>query len=235
MKTTAIVLALICGAVAAAGAAISQVPIMLLGLLGALATMVWFGMSSAKQRRLSDDYDQLPPDQKILIRPIYKLHQELQATAQRATDATAKVIAEEAVVESQTILTHSLKLVEARVQMRKGLHSRSGAASDLAELRGKLESATDEGERQAFQAAIEAREKESSYYGSMDAGIEKIDATLRQAEASLAEIKARLALAASAPEGDTSAHTELEETLTRLRSLSVSFDEAEELLKGKTG
>jgi hypothetical protein len=234
MKTTAIVLALVCGAVAAVGAAMSQVPIMVLGLLGAVATMVWFGMSSAKQRRLSDDYDQLPPDQKILIRPIYKLHQELQATAQKATDATSKIIAEEAALESGSILTQSLKLVEARVQIRKGLHSRSSATSDLTELRGKLTDATDEGERQALQAAIDAREKEASHYGSMDASIEKIDATLRQAEASLAEIKARLALASAAPE-DTGAHTELEETLTRLRSLSVSFDEAEELLKGKTG
>ena len=71
---------------------------------------------------------------------------------------------------------------------------------------------------------------EGSHYDRMQQSLLEIDLDVKKAEAALSELRARLAVSATvSPE--VGGQNELDEVVSRLKSLSVSFDEAEEMLK----
>jgi phage shock protein A len=64
--------------------------------------------------------------------------------------------------------------------------------------------------------------------------LERIELGLRQAEAALAEMRARLAAAPLEAQTDAPGE-DLRETVGRLKALGTSLEEAEEWLKGSSG
>ncbi|HZH99330.1 MAG TPA: hypothetical protein VEX38_10195 [Fimbriimonadaceae bacterium] len=224
---------ILCGAGALVGALMGQPIIFAFAFFALVVIMIVAGNRITQENRQETYEDELSPESRTLLRPIRKLHQELAQFVSSSDQSEIRVIGAEALHESRTIVQHCVKLLQLRSEVRRSLQGKYAAETSLSELRASLESASGESERASLQTAMEAREKEMAHYAEQEAALGNIEGQLRQAEAALSELKARLMLSAST--GDEAANSdELSGTLARLRSLSGSLDEAEELLRGET-
>jgi hypothetical protein len=104
------------------------------------------------------------------------------------------------------------------------------AEQEVEDLTQRAESATSEAERQALEGAREARQLELGHYDKVTTTIAHIDSGVRQAEAALSEMKARLAVSSGSEKALSAGDEELRDTVGRLKSLSVSYAEAEQTL-----
>lgn len=90
-------------------------------------------------------------------------------------------------------------------------------------------------EEGAVDSALQARRLELEHYAAGEAAIAGIDSGVRQAEAALSEMKARLEVGLSRQQAEWSATSdELRETIGRMKALGISYDEAEEFVKDLT-
>lgn len=92
---------------------------------------------------------------------------------------------------------------------------------------------TESGEEDAaVKSALQARKLELEHYAAGEAAIATIDNGIRQAEAALSEMKARLEVGLSRQQAEwASTSDELRETIGRMKALGISYDEAEEIVK----
>lgn len=172
---------------------------------------------------------ELGAEARWLLRPLRELRDQLSAIAERSSsDSTAPVIAREAVAEADHILESAQGLVRAREALKRGLKGQGEAETNLERLKRELPAATSDSERQSLESAISARESEIGAYASAKQRIADIDGKLRHAEATLSELKARLATGMVSNTEAT--EQEFTDMVTRLKSLGQSFDEAEETL-----
>lgn len=163
------------------------------------------------------------------LAPLRRLRTEIrEIVAAKAGDPSVTVVGAEAVHEAERIYEQCVHLLKARRELNRAFVGRSAATQELEKLERDLASATSDVERSALESALEARRLEASHYTTADQALERIDAGLRQAQAALSEMKARLATVSA---GNTETSFELEETLGRLRTLGTSLDEAEAWLK----
>jgi hypothetical protein len=222
-----------CGIAALAGAFYGQPIIFALALFMMVVIMIIAGNRVTRENRAESYQDDLNPEARTLLRPIRKLHQEL-AQFVSSTDRTeVKVIGTEALSESRAIVQHCANLLQLRTEIKRSLQGRYTAEKDIGELNESIQSAQTESEKQSLETALQARQKELGHYVQQEEALSSIEGQLRQAEAALAELKARLMVSASSSE-EVSNPDELTSALSRLKSLSGSLDEAEELLRGGT-
>jgi hypothetical protein len=216
-------------AVAAAAAAFGRFPIAALALVCAVGVAVIGAMKAAQAGRAEDEFEDLPNEDRARLAPLRKLRREIRAIVEgRKDDVSIAVVGAEADAEAGHILTQCARMVQLRRELRKNL-SGSDSEQEIATLEQELSESQSDAERAALQAAISARRTEADHYRKASDALERIDASLRQAEASLSEMKARLAT--SLADADESPRTELLDTIGRMRALGTSLDEAEEWLK----
>lgn len=224
-------LALVSAALVVAGLATSSIALALLGGV----VLVGGGLAlTLKQNRATTStslLDTVRPEDRVRLRPIQRLRDEIEAlVAANRNSAAIAVVGAEAVAEAQRILEHAATTLQIRAQVRRPLAESGEPSAEIAQLERDIAAAQSEPEREALQSALAARQLEAQHYEQIRAAVDRIDVGLKQAEAALAEMKARLA--ASAAEGrDEAANSELRDTLGRLKTLDASLDEAQDLLR----
>lgn len=206
----------------------------LLAMLTAVAVAAVASIGAAQRQRQATGVEDLPHESRALLRPILRLREELREFVGKHSESAAlKVIGAEALQEADTIVEHATRLLTLRAQTKKAALGRSLSEQEVAQLEVQLEGATNPAERQALENALAARRAEREHYGPLQDSLRAIDSSLKQAEAALSEMRARLNLAVSDEARFVSGdQQDLNDTVARLRSLSASMDEAEELLRG---
>lgn len=221
-------------AIAVGAVLLKSIPLVLIGAtiwVGAVAVAVIKSGGSDSQR--APHPSELDAETRMALKPILALRDQLAAlSSSSGGSADVSVIAKEAVAEANLLIDHAQKLAERRVALRRSLRERAEAELALSKLEQSLAAATTDGERSSIQAAIAARHEEIGHYADAERAVEQINSKLREAEASLSELKAKVSAATAARSGDLD-HEEVGDLITRLKSLSRSFDEAEELLQDK--
>lgn len=207
-------------------------------LLAAIAIVVAVGlvaigaMRKTGEARMADPTLEMDPDSRSLYAPVRRLTNELEALIQKNPDSSLlKTIGNEALREAQRIRDQVAEGLQVRSQLKRASRGRSLAIQEVDKLQAQISDAKTDGERAALQSALTARQLELGHYTQVEETIGRIDSGVRQAEAALSEMKARLAVGAG---GEAAARAssvdDLRDTMSRLKALSLSVDEAEELL-----
>lgn len=184
--------------VAGYGAWAEDYAIAALGLVCSLGCAVVLALDIARRQRQGDPFGSLGNEARALLRPIRKLHGELEAFAQGPGSEAVRIVAAEALDEAAGITRQAIKMVSLRKKIKSAI---AGGAADA----------------------------------GMKASMDQIDASLGQAEAVLSELKAKLVASSIAPGAADSEAADIRESTNRLRALSVSIDEAEQLLEEHPG
>lgn len=202
----------------------------LLGVLGfvGLAAQSIVGNRRSIETGARDD---LTNEDHARLSPLRKLRKEIHAIVEaKRSDPTVAVVGSEAVQEADRIYDQCAQLLKVRRELNRAFGGRAAAERELQTLERDLASAATEVERSALASALEARKLEAAHYAHADNALERIEAGLRQAQAALSEMKARLATVSA---GQLGSSNDLEETLGRLRTLGTSLDEAEAWLRSQ--
>lgn len=226
------------------GSLVALLAAMALGVLGqyalaAIALIAWVGllafgsMRQTSTARATDPTEDMDADSRALFVPIRRLSNEIEGLVEKNGDtALMRTVGAEARDEAWRIREQIGHALVIRGELKKALRGRSTAAQEAGDLEAKASQAMTDAEREALTGAAEARRLELSHYETVEQALARIDGGVRQAEAALSEIRARLAVAASgekAAQADQS--DDLRETLGRLKALSLSVDEAEQMLR----
>lgn len=213
---------------AVVGFAVSTPVVVAIGILLMLVSGFFQTIGSTRQRALDDPTEDLSPESRVLIRPVRKLLQEMEEVATRNKGEVSPYIANEGLDEAKRLVAHSAAALKIRDRLTRERRGEYEATKGIAELEQRLAAATTDEERQSLQSAMEARRQELAHYSGIDASVSRIDSSVRQAEAVLAEMKARLA--SSAVGGLASQGSDdLREAVGRMKVLSASLEEAQDL------
>jgi hypothetical protein len=214
----------------------SLLPLLLIFMAAALiigAAIFVLTMRRGAELRAADPTEEMDAESRSMYSPIRRLVTEIEEIVQRNQgSAIMKVVGGEAVQEAERIRDQVARALAVRDDLKRAMRGKNVARNEIEGLRARAQAATSDIERDTLLSAMEARKLELSHYDTVDEVLQRIDASVRQAQAALSEMKARLSVKASnelaaeaAEDGD------LRETIGRLKQLSISYDEAEELLR----
>ncbi len=218
-------------AVAAVGAVLSNLPLVLGGFLGGALALLWATIWVVRTTRDALGLDALSPQDRSFLVPIRRLVEQIDAVvdANKASPAIA-VVGAEAREESRHLFGQCVRLVELRGRLRKALRDDGGVA-DTEALERRRDAAATPSERSALDAALDARSLEAGHYAKMREAMASAEAGIVQAQSALSEIKARLAVSSGEEALGKAGGDELRESLGRMRALGKSFEEAEAFLR----
>lgn len=220
--------------VVALGAVFGRFEFAVLGFVGWIGALAYGSMRQTQSAQPVDAgiADSVSNANRVRIAPIRRLCREIEETVEKNVgNPVIKVIGAESLKQAHGILEQSVRMLALREELSHAVANRYKTSKAIQDLEAQLGAAQGP-EAESLNSAIEARKLEAKHFDAADAGIERIDGGLRQAEAALSELKSRLAVtAAEAKQADGSAEG-LEETIGRLRALGSSLDEAEAMVKG---
>lgn len=193
----------------------------------------FYSIRKTNQVRRSDPLEAVRPENRARIAPIRKLMADIQALVdQHGDDPAIGVIGREAAADSNRVFEQCVRMLAARDALIRASGSRVETDREIARLESLASTASDV-ERPSLETALAARQKERKHHERARDAVDRIDAQMRQAEAVLSELKTRLTLAASTAAAPDFEHEGLSDTLSRLKSLGDSLDEAVEVLQGQ--
>lgn len=211
----------------------ANVPLVASGGVAWVMAQAWLVMKGTQQRRaelvVGED---LKPESQALLRPIRRLARDMHELVERSSDGTVAAVGKDVLTEADRVVVQSAVSLSVRDELKRLLRGKYEAEKEIARVKDSITSAKSDDERKALEATSAARETEISHYAEIEAVISKIDTDLRQAEAALAEMKARLSLFATEGARAESSSDQLRESLLRVRAVTLSVDEAEELING---
>ncbi|MEA2551869.1 MAG: hypothetical protein QOJ65_45 [Fimbriimonadaceae bacterium] len=216
--------------IAIMGVAINQVPLVILGVIFGLLAVAIAAMQRTQGERQADPAEELSPESRILLRPLKKLLEEMEKAASGKSENVSQYLAEEALQESRVLLRQSAAALQLRDRLIKESRGGYGAQKSADELQARLTSSTNEDERTSLQGALEARKQEIGHYETVEEGIKKIESSVKQAEAAMAEMRARMISGSSAGLAEQGSDP-LREAVGRMKALSSSLSEAQEMLQ----
>lgn len=205
--------------------------VLLLLLVAAFVAFIVTARRGAVQRA-NDPTESMDADSRSLFLPIRRLVDQIEEVATRQDSVTGRVVGTEAMEEAKRIREQCAKALVARSELKKAGRGKGLAENEVSRLEEMEQSAATDSEKAALASAREARKLELTHYVEVEDAIKRIDGGIRQAEAALSEMKTRLAVAAGSEKAELAGDDELRETIGRLKSLSVSYDEAEQTLRG---
>ena len=216
--------------VAIIGLLINSVPLVILGVLVAIAVLAVQSLSKARIAHQDDQYDQLSAESRILVRPLKKIFQEMEQAAEGKSESISPYIAQEALSESGQLLKQSIAALLLRDRLVRESRGQYDASKSLDDLQSRLTTATSDDEKASLQSALDARKQELGHYDQLKQGISKIENSVKQAEAAMAEMRARLV--SSASQGVAAQGSDpLREAVGRMQALSASLTEAQQMLE----
>lgn len=206
--------------------------------IGIIVFIAWIGvlaissMRAGAASRLEDPTELMDAESRSKFVPIRRLVEEIDSVVRdHQGSPSIKVVGGEARNEAERIKSQTAEALATRTELRKSLRGRTAAETELNDLQSKLHAAQSDDERDALQGAIAARTEEIAHYDSISDSVARIDAAVKQAQAALSEMKAKLATGASGERAEATDTEGLRETVSRLKALSVSYDEAEQTLR----
>lgn len=218
--------------VAVLGAVLSNPAMVVLGLLVAVASVGLLAARGAQATRAADLGEGLSNEGRTRLQPVRRLVGEIDRIVQEnAQSATVQIMGAEARAESQRLYDQVAKSLAQRDGLERSLHPRYEAQKALEAARARRESATG-AEADSLDQAIAARTQELAQYDKAQAALQQIDVGVAQAEAALAEMKAKLAVSATGDQIATSNESDLRDSLSRMKSLSAGYDEADQVIRG---
>lgn len=212
---------------AVAGVVLGSPIIIAAGVLVALGGVA-FGAMSQAQSRSGPHPSELSAEGRMILRPLRQIHDSLAEIVRNNSDVPEiKVVGEEALLESTGIMLHATELIQRRAQFKKSLRGRSEAQLALNRLQRDLQAATSDAERAALQSAIAATEDQIHEYARLDNAVSTVGARIKEAEATLATMKAQMVASLATAQYDEVERSELDSMVQRLRDLNRSLDEAQ--------
>jgi hypothetical protein len=213
------------------GAVAGSLAIAALGMVLLLGSLAMIAHNQVRKQWRDNYEDDLSHEARALLRPINRLRVELEELVEAHRQSPAMtVIGDEAVREARRITDQAARMLQFRSELRKIMRGRYEAEKAITELDRQVETAATEDERKALESAREARRLELQHYEQQDRALSQIDSGLKQAEAALSEMKARLAISVTSGT-EMSDGSPLNEMVLRLKTLGQSFEEAEEFLR----
>ena len=218
-------------AVALVGLIVSQPAVTVLGIA------VWLGyvaFSTIKESGANKHDSELSSEGRALVRPIKELRAQIAKIVDSYSDRPEiTVIGKEALIEADALIEHTGKLIVVYDQITSSLRGRSEAEHDIKEIAKKIEGTEDGQLKDALVSSAVARQNEINQYKASEETKVRIVAKVKLAEVALYEIKSKLSAGAIGAEPDDLQQDELAGMVSRLKSLSASFDEAEEMVKDR--
>ena len=211
------------------GLVIGQLALVILGV--ALAILLG-GISAMRttQAKFEDPTEDLSPESRILIKPLRTMYnQVLEASEKQPADGSS-FMAQEATAESKRLLEQSAAALKTRDQMAKDKRGEYEAEKSIADIQNRLAASSSEDEKTSLQSALAARQEELKHYVVLQQAISKIESSVKQAEAAMAEMRARMVSSNSAGLAEQGSDP-LRDAVGRMRALSASMVEAQELLQ----
>jgi hypothetical protein len=204
----------------------------IVGLLGILV-LVGITMRVTADARQIDYTEDMDAESRTLFAPVRRLTNEIEElVAKHGDSAIMRVVGNEAIEESRRIRDQVAKALSVRDDLRKAARDRSTASMQITSLQAQIATEQNLATKESLQGALEARKLELSHYDEVDKAVAGIDSGVKQAQAALSEMKARLSVKASNEKAALATDDdELRETIGRMKTLSISYDEAEQLLQ----
>lgn len=202
------------------GAWFRQPAIIALGIAGWIGTVVLDTIRETASRRSIHDQAQ----GQAILRPIQRLHRDIEKiVTENPNDPTVKVIGRDALNESKELMGRAAALASLVGDSR-------GAADSLAAARAEIARLRSEGpQSDALKLAIDARENEAKHYERLIQTIDAAKTRISEAEVALTAIKGQLAAAVAGGATDGLESESLSGMVGRLKSLSSSLEEVEEM------
>lgn len=200
--------------------------------IAALGVIMWIGaVATSSIRQSSERHTGIKSRHgRYLLQPVQKLHDDIRKIVEENKDnATVRVIGQEALTESGELLKRATALAGLLHDSRAATTSLTSAKHELLELQNKLSASTDEAQRETYQLAIDARQSEVDQYEKLLRSIDTAKGRLMDAEVALTAIKAQLAASVMGGSTDGLTEEDLGGMVGRLKSLSSSLDEVEEM------
>ncbi len=211
-----------------------NMPLALVLGLAWIVTSAWSLMRSTQHRH--EDLvigENLRPESQLLLKPIKRLAAEMHELVEsRPVDSAVAMVGKEVLSECDRVVRQCAASLTVHDDLRRLSRGRFEATKEIDRVQAAMATATSPEERAAMETTIAARQSELGHYAKIESALEKIDSDLKQAEAALAEMKARLALSASGVSQAEADSSELRESLIRVRAVTLSVDEAEQLIRG---
>jgi hypothetical protein len=165
------------------------------------------------------------------LRPLREAAESFRRLARsHGDDPGIAMIAAEAAAEAELALERAAKLLALRQRLKRALKGQGESETAVGRLERQMDGAGP-AERAALERALESRRSELAHFQRARAVIAEIDGKLRQAEAELSGLKARLLAGSVAAQAQGLDDTEFQDTVARLRALGRSFDEVQELVE----
>ncbi|HWA82946.1 MAG TPA: hypothetical protein VG820_05915 [Fimbriimonadaceae bacterium] len=216
-----------CFLIAVAGAIFRNLPMAVLGLLCGGASM---GLLSARKGLpgAASTADALGPEARSLLHPVEKLTGDIgRIRDENGSSQAVQVLGGETLQEANEFLSKAGQALMARERGKRLLRERDAVEKELSTARMRLEFAS-ERERRSLEETIRARTADAERLAEIGRGMKAVEIGLSEAEAALAEVKARLAAMAVGERLADSPREGLRETIGRLRSIASTFPAAEE-------
>jgi hypothetical protein len=218
--------ALACIALAILFALLQQGLLMALFLVLGLVVLAFSTLKNKREMQAQDVLDGLSNDSRVKLKPLLKLKDRIEDLVNaREPTLAAKVIGPEALAEANSLVEHVRRLLSIQDSSREWIHRSHEAKNALTALELQVEKAATDSERAMLLSAVAAKKAEIEQYRKMEVLLVNMDAKIKQAEASLSEMQARLVSGALLEGGDSK--DELDQIVNRMRTLSTSFQQAE--------
>lgn len=216
------------------GIVIGQPLIAVAGAMVYVGSVVLNAITHA-QTRNGPHPSELSAEGRMLLRPLRQIHDSLEQVVRANQHVPEiKVIGEEALIESQAIMTHVVSLVQTRSGMKKTMRGKSEAQLAKTRLERDLSNATSDSERESLRAAILATEEQIQEYEKLQKAMDTIIARIKEAQATLSTLKAQMISGLATSQHEDLQNSEMDGMVQRLRDLNRSLDEAQSMSQGQT-
>ncbi len=200
--------------------------------IAAFGVVCWIGAVAVTSMRDSSlRHSGLDSQQgRFFLQPIQRLHNEIaKLVADHAHNPTVGVIGQDALVESTELLRKASAFAALLHESRSAPNALATAERELESLKQQLAASRDDAQRESLTLAVQAREGEVEHYQKLIRRIDGAKQRLKDAEVALAAIKAQLAASVVGGSADGLDTEDLGGMVGRLKSLSSSIEEVDEM------
>lgn len=212
---------------AAAGLIFREPPLVIIG------AAVWVGMTvieTAKNKPKGRHSTELSAEARALLRPLQQQRREIASLVDKnLQNPTVKVIGTEALQEADSLISRAESIVVSLDDLTKATKGLRESDYELKRLEEKVAKSSSEEEKAALADVIEVRKSEVEHFGKVQRALESGKAKIMEAETALLAIKAQLTSAALGSESDALDTEGLAGMVGRLKSLSNSLEEVEQM------
>jgi hypothetical protein len=214
-------------------AVMNNLPIAAVCLIVLIGVVAVASMRQSATARASDPTEDLNPESRTLFLRIRRLNSDIEQMVERSRSTPAvQYLGKEALTESNRILAQVAQSLKVRQDLKKALSGASLISRDTEALERQISEARTADEREALEVALQAKKLEVGHYVEIERMLTQIDGGIKQAEAALGEMKARLAVSVTNDKAAEVPEEDIRETIGRMRAITLSVDEAEEILRG---